>query len=453
MAVIGDRMIEVSAGDAAVLRKHRDERPRFVSLGVALLVGGIFAATSMTFAMRQAFGAGTAVAVVVGVLWGVAIANLDRLLITMVRRTGAWWRTLGLALTRLAMAVLLGTAVSFPLVLQVFDREIQVELTSMQQEEKAAAQRRLNEDPRFERIPELEAQVEELRTQRAPNAPVDVSSDPEVRRLEALVREREQIFRAAEAAVVCENEGTCGSNRQGRGPAYREKVRIQQRTWADLDEARGDLADARRAARRQQRGNAADRREQAERRLPAVEKELAALTSARSAELDVAVGKASLNDGMAARLTALLRLSDEHPAVLFFHVLIALVLIAIECMAVIAKTFMTLGPPSVYDEVVRIKEETEVELARGRAMVEEAKARTERAVEIHRSERGAAAVLADIDQDERKRELERQAELEAHAELVAKVKDEYVEQAKLDVECNLDRYIVLPGSEAPTASP
>lgn len=143
---------------------------------------------------------------------GLVIFNIDRWLVTSLQRGGGILATVGAFLPRFILAVLLGMVISEPLVLRLFRPEIEAELPRMQAEAAAEHTRGLAEDPRYSQIPTLQKRVDELQAivdGTADNA--GVLEDPEVKDLSDQLTAKETELASAEAAVICEHEGTCGS--------------------------------------------------------------------------------------------------------------------------------------------------------------------------------------------------------------------------------------------------
>src|SRR5687768_7478279 len=100
-------------------------------MGGVVASTGILAGLSMAFALNFAAHAPWPIAVPLGVLWGLIIVNLDRLLIAGMRHGTSVRRTLALGLPRVLLAVILGFVIATPLTLQIFRSEIDTEITEM----------------------------------------------------------------------------------------------------------------------------------------------------------------------------------------------------------------------------------------------------------------------------------------------------------------------------------
>lgn len=124
-------VLGLSGADEEILGYVPSERTRFESLGWAILITSCMAMISMWFALSSALGINGIVAIPVAVFWGLVIMGIDRWLITSMPADGS--RKFAMAVPRLLLAVLLGTLISTPLVLRIFQSEIDAQMAVMQQ--------------------------------------------------------------------------------------------------------------------------------------------------------------------------------------------------------------------------------------------------------------------------------------------------------------------------------
>ncbi|MFC6005436.1 DUF4407 domain-containing protein, partial [Streptomonospora nanhaiensis] len=137
----------------------------------------------MTFALGSALKVFVLLAVLIGLVWGVAILSLDRWLVTSLPAQGG--RRFWLALPRVLLALLLGAVISTPLVLQIFKPEIDAEIVDIQQEKADAFTRSQQGGETGRRIAELEKSAAALAAVIASRGEVtlDPAADPRVQEL------------------------------------------------------------------------------------------------------------------------------------------------------------------------------------------------------------------------------------------------------------------------------
>src|SRR5690606_21370222 len=113
------------------LNKFPEEHNKYVSIGATIFFTGLFAALSGGYALYFVFsGDGGAIgyAVLFGLLWGLAIFNMDRYIVSSINKNTSSFKQLLQATPRILLAVLIGIVIARPLELKVFDKEIREQL-------------------------------------------------------------------------------------------------------------------------------------------------------------------------------------------------------------------------------------------------------------------------------------------------------------------------------------
>ena len=116
-----------------VIRKYPTEHNKFVGIGATIFFTALFAGLSGGYALYYVFaGSPFAIffAVVFGMLWGLAIFNLDRYIVSSINKTARGLRQFYQASPRLVFAVLIAIVIARPLELKIFDKEIKEVLKS-----------------------------------------------------------------------------------------------------------------------------------------------------------------------------------------------------------------------------------------------------------------------------------------------------------------------------------
>ena len=116
--------------------------------GVLLSTGGL-AVLSAAFAVHMALGVWWPFALLAGLGWGFVVVNLDRMLLVGMAHDASLKRNLLLAVPRMGLALVLGVVIATPLTLQVFAKEIDTEIVTMQAEAADAYRASLADDARF----------------------------------------------------------------------------------------------------------------------------------------------------------------------------------------------------------------------------------------------------------------------------------------------------------------
>lgn len=405
MNVLTTSMLTVAGADRSLLAQAPHETTKQAALGGAVVTTAALASLSAGVAISMAFDASAPVAALGGLAWGFAILNLDRWLIVSTPRQRSALLTLAFAMPRLLLALVIGLVVSTPLTLQVFGDEIHAHLTVSQAERMAASETRLREDPRFASLDDDRARITRLQRTIATGAPADaVIDDPEVADVRRRLAVVEQQYAAAEQAVTCEKEGTCGSGRAGVGPAAADKEARRDGLATDRTALRHELAQTRARV-------AADVRQQSRAVVADARADLAALqatvaTTAAAHERAVAADTAAVmaDDGLLAQLGALHEMEASAPAMRSAHLGIFAFLTALECLPMLFKTLMSLGRPGAYEwlqqaeqqrvqDRVLLRHEVEYDEAQLLADAARSAARARAATQLDAEIRTAKAVL------------------------------------------------------------
>ncbi|WP_257670158.1 DUF4407 domain-containing protein [Parapedobacter tibetensis] len=113
------------------LEKYPAEHNKYVGIGATIFFTGLFAALSGGYALYFVFSGGAFAilyAVLFGMLWGLAIFNMDRYIVSSINKNASGGRQLLQATPRILLAILIGIVIARPLELKVFDKEIREQL-------------------------------------------------------------------------------------------------------------------------------------------------------------------------------------------------------------------------------------------------------------------------------------------------------------------------------------
>lgn len=295
-----------SGAELELLKKCPTESSKYVGIGATIFFTGLFAALSGAYALYTVFDSVIA-AIAFGLVWGLMIFNLDRYIVSSMRKEGKSGREFLLATPRILLAILISIVIAKPLELKVFDKEIQPELIVMEQEAYARQEQQLK--LRF--VPTLDS----------------LKSEAQVLKNEVVAKnqKRDELLRLAQE----EADGTGGSRRRNLGPIYKVKK-------ANADAAEKELLEL---------------TSNNSKRIALLDEATAYTDSTMIAQL-VALEKSKIN-GIAARMEALDRITEKSNAVTWAHWFIVLLFIAIETAPVFVKLISNKGP---YDNLLKIAE-------------------------------------------------------------------------------------------------
>ncbi len=132
-----------SGSNIHILKKTPSDWNKFSGIGGIVLFTAIFATLSAGYAMMTVFD-DVFIAIGFGILWGLMIFNLDRYIVSSIKKTGSWWSQILMSIPRLILAIFLGIIISKPLELKIFEKEINKQLNTIIQRNKKQLQGEMN---------------------------------------------------------------------------------------------------------------------------------------------------------------------------------------------------------------------------------------------------------------------------------------------------------------------
>jgi hypothetical protein len=306
-----------------VLRMYPTERAKYEGIGGAVLTTGVLAFFSGFYAIYTTLASGSyavLTSIIFGLLWGVAIFNLDRYIVSSLRKPtdpGVRWKqrlreTWLPALPRVALAVLIGITLSKPLELKLFQSAIAGQAAINQ--EKAVVEKR-NGLIQSSALGTLDAELGQLNEAAA-------AGDARAQKLEDEFHQ--------------EADGTGGSRRYG----YSEVARVKETAAVEA---------------RQQATLLQSRARQAQDERDKVAAEI---------EQKVAEFRVALNEDFLTRMRALSDLAAGSSAVWWISTFVVLLIVGVEITPVIVKLLSPIGPYDVKLDAMNNVETSEALLKR-----------------------------------------------------------------------------------------
>lgn len=200
-------MVWLAGADGAVLAKcPYTEQTRFAALGGAVLTSALIAGAGVAY-LTTMLQAPWAFALPIGAAFGIAVVNLDRWMLGSLRHQRTAGRTILTGIPRLLLALMIGLIVSEPLVLRVFEQEVNRQ--ALVNNQTAMARNLAVVDHRYPEIRELERRLDVLRDQLAEDSAAYFKGDRTRRRLVQLDRKQvaaaeDNLFRLIEQRKAAE---------------------------------------------------------------------------------------------------------------------------------------------------------------------------------------------------------------------------------------------------------
>jgi hypothetical protein len=291
----------------SLIKRCPTDTAKYTGIGAAVFFTGLLAALSGGYAVFTVFES-VGWAIGFGLLWGLIIFNLDRFIVsTMRKQKKAFARELLTASPRILLAIMLAIVISKPLELKIFSKEIDRKLVTLEEE-----------------IYQKEIQDLEQRY----NGQL-LSIEEQSNQLKEEIRTKTEKRDALALAAQQEADGTGGSGKRNAGPIYQIKK-------ADADQAQSELT-------------ALNQNYQ-----PLIlQKQAEWNTLFEQKQTEIANLKRNPWNGMAAQLQALSILGQENEAIRVANIFIMLLFILLECTPIISKLISGRGP---YDELLEIRE-------------------------------------------------------------------------------------------------
>ncbi|MGJ8665714.1 MAG: DUF4407 domain-containing protein [Patiriisocius sp.] len=285
-----------SGADTDILKDcSAGENTKYAGIGATVFFTAVMAAIAGSYALYTVFD-NLFTAIFFGMIWGLLIFNLDRFIVSTIKKRDHFFDELIQASPRIILALIIAIVISKPLEMKIFEKEInQVLLTEKNQMTLE------NKD--------------QLALQFTPSIDAKTS---EILNLKKEIATKETEVNALYNKYISEAEGTSGTNKLGKGPVYAEKRQKHDAALADFKVLK----------------------EVNEAKISEAENEIAQIET--DYETQIATTQPIINgfDGLMARITALNKL----PWLPSFFVF--LLFLAIETSPIIAKL---LSPKGAYD--------------------------------------------------------------------------------------------------------
>jgi hypothetical protein len=176
------------------------EQNKFVGIGATVFFTAVMATIAGSYALFTVFD-NLYAAIFFGLIWGLLIFNLDRFIVSTIKKTGSRLNELLQASPRIILAVIIAVVISKPLELKLFEKEInQVLLTEKIQ---------MTIDTKAQIAQQFTPEIEKI-------ASVITSLKQEIN-----IKELET--NALYESYIAEAEGRKGTKKLGKGPVYQEK--------------------------------------------------------------------------------------------------------------------------------------------------------------------------------------------------------------------------------------
>ena len=370
---LGDYLAWLGGGDPAMLAQLPEERSRFVQMAGVLFTTSGIAAISMMFALHDAVNTSSLAAVVLSLLWGAVIFNIDRLLVLSMGRTRNRWRMIWMTLPRLALAAVLALVISTPLVLRTFASDINTELVTLHQQEASQQALEARSSPQGQQAARVQEQINTAQAvldghlTNTITSPQLQSAQARVNTLQAQAQHAYQAEITARKTWQCQVYGqTCdgvsakpgyGAIAQADYQQYQQAVAAYNSLQSQLATAQIALSKAQGELTQTQSTRLAQQQAEARASLPRLQAELQVLENQIQKATTAASAASNADTGILAQLQALSEASAKSPSLEAARLTVLILFLLIEVLPVTVKFLLNLGPPTAYETAVQLQAE------------------------------------------------------------------------------------------------
>ncbi len=203
-----------SGSDTDILAQcSKGEQNKYAGIGATVFFTAVMAFIAASYALYTVFNT-LFTAVFFGLIWGLLIFNLDRYIVSTIKKTGNVIDELIQALPRIILAIIIAVVISKPLELKIFEKEINQVLLEQKNDLTLANK----------------TQIASQFTPKITLLQNDILS------LENDIKSKETEVNALYDTYIAEAEGTAGTKLLGKGPVYKEKREKHDAALAELQQ-------------------------------------------------------------------------------------------------------------------------------------------------------------------------------------------------------------------------
>jgi hypothetical protein len=209
-----------SGGDTKILDEcSPGEQTKFAGIGATVFFTAVMATIAAAYALYTVFD-NYYNAIFFGLIWGLLIFNLDRFIVSTIKKRDSFFDELLQASPRILLAIIIAIVIAKPLEMKIFEKEINQVLL----EEKNAMTLENKDQLALQYTPSIEALTSNI-----------ASLKKEIIDKETEVNELYNVY-------IGEAEGRMGTELLGKGPVYQEKRDKHDAELAALQELRATNA-------------------------------------------------------------------------------------------------------------------------------------------------------------------------------------------------------------------
>lgn len=191
------------------------EQTKYVGIGATVFFTAVMAFIASAYALFTVFDS-VYPAIAFGIIWSLLIFNLDRFIVSTIRKRDRLRSEFLQATPRIILAIIIAIVISKPLEIKIFEKEIN---TVLLKEKNAMALNNKKEVATYFKT-DLDKNKAEIAT------------------LKNEITQKEKEVNSLYETYITEAEGTKGTMKMGKGPVFKEKIAKHNLASAELDTIR-----------------------------------------------------------------------------------------------------------------------------------------------------------------------------------------------------------------------
>lgn len=193
------------------------EQNKYAGIGATVFFTAVMATLAASYALYTVFD-NVYTALFFGLIWGLLIFNLDRFIVSTIKKSNSKWKELLQATPRLILAMIIAVVISKPLELKIFEKEInQVLLTEKNQ---------MTLENKEQIAKQFEPEIAKLNNG--------------IKALKEEITTKETEVNDLYETYIAEAEGRQGTLLLGKGPVYQEKRDKHDAALLELSQLKQD---------------------------------------------------------------------------------------------------------------------------------------------------------------------------------------------------------------------
>lgn len=199
--VLKNFFLTCSGVDINLINKcSNGEQNKYVGIGATVFFTAVMATIAGSYALYTVFD-NLYTAIFFGIIWGLLIFNLDRFIVSTIKKSDSKFKELLQAAPRIVLAIIIAVVISKPLELKLFEKEINQVLL--------AEKNQMTLDNKTQIAQQFTPEI------------ANINSEINILKQEIVLKENET--NALYEIYISEAEGTKGTKKLGKGPVYEEK--------------------------------------------------------------------------------------------------------------------------------------------------------------------------------------------------------------------------------------